>query len=515
MLGFNILLVFLPITGFLYLDTYEKQLLASLERAMVNQGRVLSAALSGRGEIRAVEAERILLELKQRHEARLRVLDEEGRLLADSSRLDLPAEPGKDEELTAITTGPGDETDILKSWLYRMASFPVRFYRRFLRAPRPPLESGDFYSNKELLLGAEIEEALQGRYGAATRISSGGQRSVNLYSAIPIRSGNRITGVVLVSQSTYRILRDLYVLRLDIFRIFLFSLAAAVTLSLIVSTTIARPIRTLRDQAREMLDRRGRLKSHFRTYRRRDEIGDLSRALKELTLRLEEHIHFVESFASDVSHEFRNPLTSIRSAAEMMGELSEHEERVRFLKMILGDVARMEHLLAGVREISRIDSRLHEEQSRRLDIKDFMEQVLVSFRLRGNHKRVCFKILAPEEAVFVSIAPERLTQVFENILDNGVGFSPAGGLVEVSLEKIDSEAVITVYDSGPGIREENLEKIFDRFFCDRPEASSKEEHTGLGLAIVKVIVEAYGGTVSASNRQEGGARFEVRLPLSF
>ena len=294
-----------------------------------------------------------------------------------------------------------NETNIQQSWLYRMASFPVRFYRRFLRAPRPTLESGDFYSNKEFLLGAEIQEALQGRYGAATRISSGGQRSVNLYSAIPIRNGDRITGVVLVSQSTYRILRDVYVLRLDIFRIFLFSLAAAVTLSLIVSTTIARPIRMLRNQAREMLNRRGRFKSHFRTYKRRDEIGDLSRALKELTLKLEEHIQFIESFASDVSHEFKNPLASIRSAAEMMEELSEHEERARFLKMVLGDVARMEHLLAG-------------------------------------------------------------------------------------------------------IREENLERIFDRFFCCRPEASSKEEHTGLGLAIVKVIVEAYGGTVSVSNRQEGG-----------
>ncbi len=198
----------------------------------------------------------------------------------------------------------------------------------------------------------------------------------------------------------------------------------------------------------------------------------------------------------------------------MMGELSDPEERARFLNMILSDVARMEHLLAGVREISRIDTLLDEEQSRRLDIKDFMEQVLASFRLRGNHKQVGFKILAPAEAVFVSIALERLTQVLENILDNTVGFSPPGGLVEVSLERIDSEAVITVYDSGPGIREENLEKIFDRFFCYRPEASSKEEHTGLSLAIVKVIVEAYGGTVSASNRQEGGARFEVRLSLA-
>ncbi len=482
---------------------------------MVNQGRMLSAALSGRGKIEAGEAERILLELKQRHEARLRVLDEEGRLLADSSRLDLSAEPGKNEDLTAISTRPGDESDIQQSWLYRMASFPVRFYRRFLRAPRPPLESGDFYSNKELLLGAEIKEALQGRYGAATRISSGGQRSVNLYSAIPIRNGDRIAGVVLVSQSTYRILRDLYVLRLDIFRIFLFSLAAAVTLSLIVSTTIASPIRKLRDQAREMLDKRGRFKSHFRTYRRRDEIGDLSRALKELTLMLEEHIQFIESFASDVSHEFKNPLTSIRSAAEMMGELGEHEERARFLNMIMGDVARMEHLLAGVREISRIDTRLDEEQSRRLAIKDFMEQVLASLRLRGNNKKVSFRIFAADEALFVYLVPERLTQVLENILDNAVGFSPPGGLVEVSLERIDSEAVITVDDSGPGIREENLGKIFDRFFCYRPESSSKEEHTGLGLAIVKVIVETCGGTVSAANRQEGGTRLEVRLPLSY
>ena len=144
MLGFNILLVFLPITGFLYLDTYEKQLLASLERAMVNQGRMLSAALSGRGKIRAGDAERILLELKQRHEARLLVLDKEGRILADSSRLDLSAEPGKDEDLTAISTGPGDENRYSKELALPGSIFPGQVLQAFPESPAAAHGIGGF-----------------------------------------------------------------------------------------------------------------------------------------------------------------------------------------------------------------------------------------------------------------------------------------------------------------------------------------------------------------------------------
>ena len=306
LLTFNILIVFLPIAGLLYLDTYEKQLLHSLEHALVQQSRILASALSGENPLQADSARKILVELEQRHEARLRILDPKGRLLADSSRLGPRTEPPDSGQTAAIARTPAeDNQDTVPAEqriLYRIAIYPVQLYRRLFRPPQPPLESAEFYINTDILMGPEIREALEGRYGAMTRISTGGQRSVTLYSAIPVHSGDSVVGVVLVSQSTYRILRDLYELRLEIFTIFLVSLAAAVALSLLASTTIAAPVRKLRRQAREILDHRGRLRGQFRFNRRRDEIGDLSRSLEEMTRKLQGHLDFVESFASDISH---------------------------------------------------------------------------------------------------------------------------------------------------------------------------------------------------------------------
>jgi len=188
-------------------------------------------------------------------------------------------------------------------------------------------------------------------------------------------------GAVLVSQSTYRILRDLYELRLRVFEIFLVSVAAAVALSLLTSTTIVRPLTRLRWQAGEILDGRGHLRGHFQAPTRRDEIGELARALRELTRRLEAHLAFGESFAADLSHELKNPLASIRAAAEMIPAAGA-DERARFLGVIQQEVARLEGLLARVREIAWIDARLEEEQRERLDVAELAARCVESLRLR-------------------------------------------------------------------------------------------------------------------------------------
>ena len=250
LLVINLLVVFLPVMAVLALGTYERQLLASLEHALVQQARVLASALSGGEALDVDAADHILAELAARHDARLRVVDGVGRLVADSS---LPAAA---DEVTLATPGDTrsradavvddatatvDEPGQRDSLLYRLASGPVRLWRRYLGAPAPPLEDSEFYSGAIQLDGGEVRAALAGRYGAATRISSGGQVSVTLYSAIPIWGNDReVLGAVLASQSTFRILTDLYDLRLDLFRIFLLSVAAAVALTLFLSATITR-----------------------------------------------------------------------------------------------------------------------------------------------------------------------------------------------------------------------------------------------------------------------------------
>jgi two-component system sensor histidine kinase ChvG len=515
LLLFNVLLVFLPAAGFLYLDVYERELLEAQERAMVQQGRHLAAALSDRGDLDSAKAEGLLRLLDRRTDARLRILGPGGILLADSAALGprrspAPVSSSRYESAPAPEGARQRLVYRVGAWLY---SLPRRM-DRILGAPQPEAPES-FYSPGKPVLGSEVQAALAGRYGARTRRTPG-QRSLTLYSSIPVRSDGQVVGAVLVSQSTYRLLGALYEVRLGIFRVFLASVAAAVVLTLLVSTTIARPLRRLRDEANALLDRRGRLRGRFRGSSRRDEIGDLARALEELTRRLEAHLAFIESFASDVSHELRNPLAAIRSATELLAEVEEPADRQRFLGTVQKEVARMEGLLSGVREVTEIDARLEAEEAGPVALDALLREVVEGRCLRAGN-RLKIQLHKASGRIVVRASPERLTQVIENLLDNAASFSPEGGTVEVRLaRRDDGAAVLLVDDSGPGIPEAHLDRIFDRFFTWRPgepgSRNDRDGHTGLGLAIVKAIVDGYGGSVAARNRPEGGARFEVRLP---
>ncbi|MCU0303713.1 MAG: ATP-binding protein [Thermoanaerobaculales bacterium] len=504
LLAFNVLVVFLPMAGVLFLDTYERHLLEAQERTMAQEGRLLAAALEATGRFAADDARRILVQLGQRHLARLRVVDQRGELLADSAQLGPRREETPPADQPAVV--PGEDP-----LLYRIGSLPFRALRRLSPPTEEPGDDG--WTPTSFLEAAEVRNALAGRYGATTRITPGSQRSVTLYIAIPIRIDGVVEGAVLVSQSTGRILRALVAVRLDVFKVFLVSLGVAVVLTLLMATTIARPLGKLRRRAEDILDRRGRLRGSFEPSRRSDEIGDLERALAELTRRLEEHLRFTESFAADVSHEFKNPLAAIRTATEMALEVDDPAERRRFLGMIQSDVARMERLINEAREISRIDARIDEEELERVALDRLLAGVVEAFRLRRGGRGPSFELEVPGPEVAVTASADRLTQVFENLLANAVSFSPPGAAVTVALELAGDRAVVTVADRGPGIPEEHLERIFDRFFSYRPDRSG-DGHSGLGLSIVKALVEAYHGTVRATNRPAGGAVISVELPVA-
>jgi two-component system sensor histidine kinase ChvG len=278
----------------------------------------------------------------------------------------------------------------------------------------------------------------------------------------------------------------------------------------------------LRRQAREILDHRGRLRGQFRFNRRRDEIGDLSRSLEEMTRKLQGHLEFVESFASDISHEFRNPLASIRSAAEMSARTDSGKDRGRFLALIQKEVERMQHLLGAVREISLLDAQLEDETRAVVEVGPILSQVVETRKMRGDSAKVV-QLAEHTGPVIVSMAPERLIQVIENLLENALSFAESE--VRIELSRVRGYGVISFEDDGPGIPEQHLAKIFSRFFSYRPDETSSaggdfpDHHLGLGLAIVKAIAEGYGGGVQAGNGLPGegrlkGARIEVRIPSS-
>jgi two-component system sensor histidine kinase ChvG len=502
-MAFNLLLVFLPVAGILYLGSYEQRLLRSQHRGLQEQARLLAAAVASAKSPGRSAQDILLARHRLRGETnnpiRLRVISPIGYIIADSHALSGPPPPPRVSRAK-------------RNILYRAGA---ALLRPFLgtRAIEQPLDEGDYYERSQRLFGPEVRNALRGMPGAIERISPD-RRSVTLYVAEPIRAGDNVIGAALASQSTFPILQDLYTVRLGILRIFVISLIVAMIISFLVATTIVRPLRQLRLEAGAILDRRGRLRGRFRGSRKQDEIGDLSRALERLTRRLDEHVRFIESFAADVSHEFKNPLASIRTATEMLAEVDEPAERSRFLRMVEQEIARMESLLSGVREITHIDAQLTSELRTRVDVHALLERIVDGFRMRERAK-VSIVFEAAEGAAEVSASEDRLIQVFVNVLENAISFSPPNGVVTIALTRSATDVAITISDLGPGIPEANLPRVFDRFFTHRPDPNRpRASHTGLGLAIVKAIVDGYGGSIAPRNNADGGATFEIRLPAA-
>jgi two-component system sensor histidine kinase ChvG len=509
LLAFNVLLVFLPVFGILYLDVYETRLLAVQERGMVQQARLVAAALGNRDPLDSAEAVQLLARFGQRGDARVRVYDVMANLMADSVRSpEGSVEPS--EEAAEYSPPKG----VRQRLTYRLGAWLVRQRRRLsdlahevvLSSRRTPKSA--IAGPREPGPGAEVRAALEGRYGTAIRPTPG-QRSLTLYTAVPIRRGDRVVGAAVVSQSTLRVLQALYDVRLRIFQIVIASMGAALALGVVASATIVRPLVRLRRAAMALSDRRA-THTGFRHVDRKDEIGDLARSLEELTARLDAHIRLLESFTGDVAHELKNPLASIRVAAEAMAATDDARERERLLAMLTRDANRLERLVSGVRELARIDAQLAHEQVERFELTSFVGQLVEGVQQR--EPRVSFAFRSESPVVSVRASPDRLEQVIENLLDNAASLAPAGSSVDVVVLHSESHAVVRVEDRGPGIPAGHLERVFDRFFSYRPDSEGRD-HMGLGLSIVRAIVEGYGGEASASNRPGGGASFEVRFPL--
>jgi len=549
LLTFNLLLLFLPLASMLYLDTYEQQLLGMQEDSMIQQARIFASALDGTDL--AAEAGLILGRLGGRVDSRIRVVNQSGRLLADSSALAKPSAlarpsapttpagipqpeasplPELDEPAPAPAKAAGagkeDARVANERALYRTVVYPLNVLRNLFLPPRESYDSGEFYSGRTTLLGPEVLAALDGRYGAITRLSTGGQVSVNLYSAIPIRGADEggIVGAVLVSRSTYGILRKLYELRLDIIRIFLFSLVAALILSLVLSLTITIPIARLQKEAGTMLDSSGRFRGRFTGLRRRDEIGDLSRALSELSGRLEKRIAFIDGFTADLLHELKNPLAAIRGAVELALDPASDSSPVadrRLLLRIRDEEFRMERLLSRLREIGRVDNDMAGEATERVDLA-LLVPVILSRYPHKDYPSVSVEFISETGIpATVRVNPDRLVQLLVNPVDNAVSFSPPDARVVVRLSPgtVNGAAgfILTVEDKGPGVSDASLPHVFDRFYTDRPtvgtadDGTAGDDHAGLGLAIVKAIATAYGGSCTLANAGGGGCRFELGL----
>ncbi len=369
-------------------------------------------------------------------------------------------------------------------------------------------------------LAAEVEAALGGQPQSTLRRSEGGDRVVSV--SIPVRHVQQVLGVLTLEAGDVD--KTLSAQRRALMPFALVALAVSLLSSLLLHLFVARPVMRLSAAADEVRLQRARAISLPDLEGRKDEIGDLARSLETMTETLSDRMDAIERFAADVSHEIKNPLTSIRSALETLPLVKTEAQRERLTVLLQQDVRRLDRLITDISNASRLDAELARDRPRTLDLTTLLTEIVGVYEAgrKTGQPRIVFAAPAGDH-LMVTGRDGPLGQVFRNLIDNARSFSPAGGDVRITLERDTVDPVrparVRIDDDGPGIPAENLETVFQRFYTARPKGTAFGANSGLGLSIARQIIEAHGGTIRAENRTDGagetqGARFEVALPLA-
>jgi two-component system sensor histidine kinase ChvG len=532
------------VIGILYLNTFRDGLIDARVESLMTQGEIIAGAIAASATVETdsliIDPEK-LLELQAGESAgpgsdqldnldfpinpervapvlrrlisptrtRARIYDRDANLLLDSRHLysrgqilryDLPP---VDEETPSIL----ERVERFVFGLFRNKALPVYHEQ--------PGGNGAAFP--------EVMKALTGSPSTIVRISEQGEQIVSV--AVPIQRFRAVLGVLMLSTEGGDIDKIVTNERKAILRVF--GIAAFVTalLSLLLASTIANPLRRL--SAAAIRVRRGvKNREEIPDFSdRQDEIGNLSIAVRDMTNALYARIDAIESFAADVSHELKNPLTSLRSAVETLPLAKNDNSRSRLMEIIQHDVRRLDRLITDISDASRLDAELAREDAGKVDLKKFItDLVAVSREMTRNKKEVEIIFSAaklPQGAKSYEVVGHdlRIGQVITNLIENARSFVPdEHGRITISLARIGKFNIVTIDDNGPGIRAEQIDRIFERFYTDRPSSEAFGQNSGLGLSISRQIVEAHGGTLTAENipgtkpGEIRGARFVVTLP---
>jgi two-component system sensor histidine kinase ChvG len=532
------------VSGILYLSEYRAGLIDARIQSLLTQGEIIAGAIASSAtadnntlmvdpekllELQAGESygpdeeagnlefpinpERVaplLRRLVSPTKTRARIYDRDGTLLLDSSTLYLRGE-------------------ILRFDLDPVPEQQPNYFERRWRKLKLWLARGELPIYRELGPGngksyPEVAQAINGQDGSLVRVTEQGQIVVTV--AVPIQRFRGVLGALLLSTQPGEIDAAVEAERFVIVKVFFVAAAVMIILSIALAGTIGGPLRRLASAAQNVRRRsRARVEIPDLTYRS-DEIGYLSGSLREMTDALYTRIEGIESFAADVAHELKNPLTSLRSAVETLPLAKTEESRARLLAVIQHDVRRLDRLITDISDASRLDAEMQRQESAPVDLAKLLAAIvmLANEVPRDDQVTVALSFEHTPGAPAGYIVPgndSRLGQVIDNLVSNSRSFSPPGGIVRITCRRLRKEVEIVIDDEGPGVPPDALHRIFERFYTDRPEQGFGQ-NSGLGLSISRQIVEGHGGRIWAENRMTSlepgaapivaGARFIVRLP---
>ena len=541
---FNLAALIVLVGGIMYLNQFREGLIDARVESLLTQGEIIAGAISASAsvdtnsitidpqkllELQAgqsitpvpndedlefpINPERVapvLRRLISPTRTRARLFDADANLLLDSRhlysrgqvlRFDLP--PVENETISLT-----DSIARIFNTLLQPGGLPL--YKE------APGGDGSIYP--------EVMNALTGVRGAVVRVTDKGELIVSV--AVPVQRFRAVLGVLLLSTQAGDIDKIVHAERLAILRVFGVATLVNIVVSLLLSSTIANPLRRL--SAAAIRVRRGaKQREEIPDFSaRQDEIGNLSVALREMTTALYDRIDAIESFAADVSHELKNPLTSLRSAVETLPLARNDESRQRLMDIIQHDVRRLDRLISDISDASRLDAELARTDAEPVDLEVLLTNMVeISRQIRSTKKPVEINLVIDQKPgtktrFTVNGHDLRLGQVVTNLIENARSFVPEkGGRITVRLSRARGRCIVQVEDNGPGIQIENIDRVFERFYTDRPETESFGQNSGLGLSISRQIAEAHGGTLKAENivdPQTGkalGARFILSLPV--
>lgn len=521
----NIVPVALLTLGAVYLSDYEEELIDAELASLAVQGEMVAAGIAeiavagGETTVNRLDAEaarQLLARMVHPTGVRARLFSETGELLGDSALLSeagrihvVPLPP-----LEATSAARGDFGERVSEWIARQLSRADRFpeyHERVLPTVR------DF---------PEGQSALRGFNASAVRLSGDGR--LILSAAVPVQRYKQVLGALLLMRDNRAIAASLREVRYDMMVIAAAALGITVLLSLYLAGTITQPIVRLARAADEVRLARENRPEIPDLGKRGDEIGDLNDALRSMTEALWQRLNTIESFAADVAHELKNPLTSLRSAIEMASRPTlSPEQRDKLMAIVMDDINRLNRLISDISDASRLDAELMRGDVKSLDLNLLLADMARHYAATALQKagvELEFRLAASPP--FLAHGHDgRYGQVFRNVIDNALSFSPAGSRIVVELARAPRNGpfIVTIDDEGPGIPEDNLESIFQRFYSERP-TEHFGQHSGLGLSICRQIMETYGGSITASNRRapaDGaepgrilGARFTIQVPAA-